>query len=100
MQCILARNSSFCKKANKKLNALARIANYMDLEKRMSLMKAFITSQLNCFSLIWMFGRRSLTNQTNKLLEQALRIVYQSSNFSFNELLELGNFALRHHRNP
>ena len=36
--------TSLCKKASQKLHALARISHYMDLNKRRSLMKAFITS--------------------------------------------------------
>ena len=39
--------TSLCKKASQKLHALARIAHYMDFEKRRSLMKEFITSQFN-----------------------------------------------------
>ena len=37
--------SSLCKKASQKLHAFARVANFMDLAKRKSLMKTFITSQ-------------------------------------------------------
>ena len=44
--------SSLCKKASQKLHALARVVNFMDLAKRKSLMKAFITSQFNYCSLI------------------------------------------------
>ena len=33
-----------CKKSSQKLQALARVVNFMDLSKRKSLMKAFITS--------------------------------------------------------
>ena len=50
--------SSLCKKASQKLHALARVVNFMDLAKRKSLMKAFITSQFNYFQLIWMFHSR------------------------------------------
>ena len=39
--------TSLCKKASQKLHALARIAHYMDFEKRKSLLKAFIISQFN-----------------------------------------------------
>ena len=47
--------TSLCKKASQKLHALARIAHYMDFEKRRSLMKAFVISQFNYCPLIWMF---------------------------------------------
>ena len=47
--------TSLCKKASQKLHALARIAHYMDFEKRTSLMKAFEISQFNYCPLIWVF---------------------------------------------
>ena len=50
--------SSLCKKASQKLHALARVKNFMDLAKRKSLMKAFITSQFNYCPLIWIFHSR------------------------------------------
>ena len=50
--------SSLCKKASQKLHALRRIVHFMDLAKRKSLMKAFITTQLNYCLLIWMFHGR------------------------------------------
>ena len=50
--------SSLCKKASQKLHALARVVNFMDLAKRKSLMKAFITAQFDYCPLIWMFHIR------------------------------------------
>ena len=44
--------SSLCKKASQKLHALARVINFVDLAKRKSLIKAFITSQFNYYPLI------------------------------------------------
>ena len=41
--------ASPCKKASPKLHALARIVNYMDLQKRKVLMKAFITPPIQFF---------------------------------------------------
>ena len=39
--------SLLCKKASQKLHAIERVVNFMDLAKRNSLMKVFITSQFN-----------------------------------------------------
>ena len=36
-----------CQKANRKLNALARVTNYIELPKRRILMNAFFKAQLN-----------------------------------------------------
>ena len=54
--------STLCISASKKLYALATIANYMDLQKRRSLLKAFITSQCNYWLLIWIFYASVLNN--------------------------------------
>ena len=41
---------NLCKKTSQKLNALARVAPYICLEKRKRIMKAFLTSQLGIAS--------------------------------------------------
>ena len=87
--------TSLCKKASQKLHALARISHYMDLNKRMNLMKAFITSQFSYCPLIWMFHSRNLNNKINRIHERALRLVYQN-NLSFSELLDLDNSVTVH----
>ena len=46
---------NLCKKAGEKLHALARIANYMDISKKRSIVNAFILSQFSYCPLIWMF---------------------------------------------
>ena len=59
--------SKLCQKASNKLYALARISPYMDQNKLRNLMRAFITSQFQYCSLIWMFHSRQLNkkNQQN-----------------------------------
>ena len=69
--------SSPCKNASQKLHALRRVINFMDLAKRKSLMKVFITTQLNYCPLIWMFHSRQLNNRINKIKERALRLLYK-----------------------
>ena len=44
--------SGLCKKASKKVNALARVSQYMNLSKRKILMNAFFDSQLKYCPLI------------------------------------------------
>ena len=90
--------TSLCKKASQKLHALARISHYMDLNKRRSLLKAFITFQFSYCPLIWMIHSRNLNNKINRLHERALRLVYQN-NLSFSELLNLGNFVTVYQKN-
>ena len=88
--------TSLCKKASQKLHALARIAHYIDFEKRRSLMKAFVISQFNYCPLIWMFHNRALNNRINKIHERTLGLIYQNKNLSFVELLELDNAVTIH----
>ena len=75
--------NNLCKKASAKLNALARIACYMDFPKRRLIMKAFITSQFGYCPLIWMFHSRALNNKINSIHERALSITYNDRTSTF-----------------
>ena len=91
--------SNLCKKASQKLNALARIALYMCLEKRKTVMKAYITSQFGYCPLVWMFHSKSLNSKINSLHERALRITYGDRSSSFENLLKKDSSVSIHHRN-
>ena len=91
--------NNLCKKAGAKLNALARIAGYMDIKKRRMIMKAFITSQFSYCPLIWMFHSRALNNKINTIHERSLRITYNDRTSTFEELLRKDNSVTIHHRN-
>ena len=69
--------STLCKKARQKLHALQRVVSFMDLAKRNSLMKAFLTTQLNYCPLTWLFHSRQLNNRITNIEERALRLVYK-----------------------
>ena len=56
---------NICPKGNRKLNALARVANYMELPKRRILKEAFFKAQLNYCPVIWIFHSRSLNSKIN-----------------------------------
>ena len=64
--------SHLCQKASQKLNALKRIAPYMETSKLRIIMKAFIESQFNYCPLIWMFHSRTVNNRINRIHERAL----------------------------
>ena len=91
--------NNLCKKASAKLNALARIAGYMDTAKHKIIMKSFITSQFGYCPLIWMFHSRRLNNKINSIHERALRIAYGDHNSSFQDLLNTDNSVSVHCRN-
>ena len=71
----------------------------MSLEKRRTLMKAFIESQFNYCPLIWMLHSRTLNNKINRIHERALRTVYSDYNSSFKELLDKDDSFTIHQRN-
>ena len=72
----------------------------MDLAKRKSLIKAFITFQYNYCSLTWMFHSRQLNNGINQIHERTLTLVYKDNNkLNFNDLLELDNSVAIHQLN-
>ena len=75
-----------CEKTSRKSNALARLAPYMGISKRLTLMNAFFKSQFN-IPLIWMCSNRSL-NEIDRLYERCLQIVYSDKTSNFSEMLE------------
>ena len=66
--------NNLCKKACQKLNALVRLAPFMNVDKKRMIMKAFIESQYGYCPLVWVFHSRSLNNKINQIHERALRI--------------------------
>ena len=76
-----------CKKAGKKLNALARLCNLLPTYKRRVLMKAFVMSQFSFSPLLSMFCNRSLNSEIDSLHFRSLRIAYNDDLSSFDELL-------------
>ena len=79
--------SNICSEANRKLSTLTRVANFLPFKKRRILFKAFIESQFKYCPLVWMFHGKQINNKINKLHEGALRIVYNDTITSFQELL-------------
>ena len=88
-----------CKKASQKLNALTRVAQYMNLAQRISIIKAFICSQFGYCSLVWMLHSRKINNRVNNLHERALSVVYRDYNATFSELLSKNKSVTIHQRN-
>ena len=88
-----------CKKANRKINALARIAPVININKRSILMNSFFRSQFNYCPLIWMCHSRTSNRKINRLHGRCLRIIYNDKQSSFIKLLEKYNFVSIHQRN-
>ena len=86
-------------KAKRKLNALAKIANYIELRKNGILMNAFFTIQFNYCPAIWMCHSRSLNNKINGFLERCQRIIHDHEVLNFEALLNKNNSVSNHHKN-
>ena len=94
-----AHINNICRKGGLQLNVLARIAPYMDLNKKRYLLNAFFMSQFNYFQLVWMCHNRTKNNKVNRLHERCLCLTYSDKRFSFEELLEIDSSVSVHDRN-
>ena len=90
---------NICSKANRKLSALTRVAKFLLFKKRLILFKAFIESQFKYCRFVWMFHGRKINDKINKLHERALRIVYNNTITSFEELRVKDKTFTIHHQN-
>ena len=88
--------SDLCKKASRKMSALARVTPLKGLNKRKLLMNAFFTSQSSYCPLIWMCYSRSNNRKINMLHERHLRIIHNDKQSSFTELLNQDNSVSIH----
>ena len=91
--------NTFCQKAGRKLHAIARISNYVDIEKLRVMMNSFSVSQFSYCPLVWMFHDRSVNKKINKLHERALRMAGKDCCSNFEELLTKANTVFIHHKN-
>ena len=81
--------SQFCKKASKKLYALARIFKYVETSKCRVLVNSFKTAQFSYCPLIWMFHSRRMEHRINKIHGRALHLIFPSnSKLTFKEILD------------
>ena len=94
-----AHVNNMCNKVSQKLNALTRIANYINPDQRRVVMKAFIISQFGYCPLVWMFHSRRINNRINRLHERALRLAHNDYGASFQDLLIKDKSVTIHQRN-
>ena len=80
---------SLCRKADQKLNSLARISNYLTHDQKRLLLNLIIKSQFSYCPLIWMFCSRSLNNLIYRIQERALRLTHNDHVSTFQNILEI-----------
>ena len=74
-----------------KLNAVALLSAFINVNKRRIIMKAFMESEFEYCLLVWMFHSRCFNSTINLIYESALRIIYNDKSSSFQDLLDKDN---------
>ena len=77
--------SDLCKKASKKVNALAGVSQYMNLSKRKISVSAFFDSQFKYCPLIWMCHSRTNDRKIDTFHKRCLRIIYNERSYLEND---------------
>ena len=85
------------RKSQYKLHALRRIRKLLIIEKPKILGNAFIDSQFNYASLIWMFCRKTFYSTIEKIHHRTLKVIYGIDD-SYNNLLLRRNSVSIHQR--
>ena len=91
--------SVLCKKASRKIHALARVTPYMNIAKKRILMGAFFKSQFSYCPVTWMCHSRANSSKINRLHQRCLRIICSDKQSLFEELLEKDGSVSVHQRN-
>ena len=81
---------NICRTSNFKLHALRRIRNEISQEKAIELGSAFIHSNFNYASIIWMFCCKTDYKKIKNIHYKSLKIIYQT-NATYDDILEKYN---------
>ena len=83
--------STICNEASRRLNALFRISNYLDVSTRRTVYDSFVASNFNYCPLVWNFCGATNNKNLEKIQERCLRIIYQDYESPYETLLETAN---------
>ena len=75
-----AHVDNICRKAERKLNVLARLSCVLNVECKLLLFYSFILSHFEYCTAIWYFFSRDKMRKMEKLQKRALRYVYKDLN--------------------
>ena len=70
----LSTRLGFDNRVGKKLHALVRISQFMNIHKRRMAMKAFIASDFRYCPLVWMFHSKKLNSQVKSIKNSVSRL--------------------------
>ena len=74
---------SLCRNAGQKINASARLKNYLTSDQRNLLLNSVLNCQFTYCLSIWMFTSHYLNNALNNIHDRALRLIYNDHEKSF-----------------
>ena len=80
--------SRCCKKAARQLNALSRIAKYLDIKSQKLIFNSFITSNFNYCPLVWHFCGKGNNNKLEQIQERSLRTLLSDTRSDYESLLD------------
>ena len=82
---------SLCFRASRQINSFKRIAKYLNVERRLTVLKSFILSHFSYCPVTWIFCGKKNCAKLEKLQERALRIVFNDGHASYETLCESAN---------
>ena len=85
-----------CRKTAKQRNALKRIGHLLDPSSRLTIVRAYIMSNLNYCPFVWYFCSRSNLSKLEVMQERALRLVYRNYKSSYEERLDQAKLQSLH----
>ena len=91
--------ANICRLANNRLRALTRIRRFLSMEQTKYLSETYIMSAFKYCPLIWMFRNKTSNNQINKIHKRTLRLVFETEDANFEDLLLKDNSWSAHENN-
>ena len=91
--------NNILKEVSKKVNALVRIAKYLNKSQKTLLSSTFIYSQFNYCPFVWMFSSKDTNKKIDGLHKRVLRLLYDDYTLNYEELLLKDDSVCIHVRN-
>ena len=88
--------SRICQKVARQLNVLQRISKFLSEETRLLVFKSFIRANFSYCPIVWHFCSKVNTEKLEKLQYRDLKIVFNSYESSYEELLSRANLPTLH----
>ena len=80
--------STICKKANRQLNAIGRIQNYVGKKEKETIINTFVYSNFMYCPLAWHFCPKSSQNKIEKIKRRCLQLLTNDYDSDYKQLLE------------